>query len=125
MEAPVSTQARVIVVGVLALAGCVLPSTRRIHAEHMAKAQEFKATFDRDVKPGATFSQVLLYLKAHDLHLDSDVPPFEGRGELTVEMFTEKSPLWYCGTGSVGLLLRFRENKLTQAEASSWSFDCP
>src|SRR5262245_17855477 len=99
------------VIALLALMGCVSPSTRHIHAENMAKAAAFKATFDRDVKPGASFDEVVRYLNAHNLHFgglgltnpQDDEPPHGGDGRLNVEMFREKSPNWYCGKGSVGL----------------------
>jgi hypothetical protein len=117
---------------VLAVGGCVSPSTRRIHAENMAKAEAFKQSFDRDVKAGASFEEVLQYLKAHSLHFGpagltapQDDPPSEGVRRLEIEMFREKSPNWYCGNGSVGLEVTFTDKKLTGASASFWSFDCP
>src|SRR5262245_48381180 len=129
----VSVRQRLLLVTcVLALGGCVSPSTRRIHAENMAKAEAFKTMFDRDVRAGASFDEVLKYLKAHDLHFGpfgltnpNDQPPDNGVGLLHVEMFREKSPNWYCGKGSVGLGVSFANNKLTSAVASFWSFDCP
>ncbi|HZT76768.1 MAG TPA: hypothetical protein VFA27_08925 [Vicinamibacterales bacterium] len=94
-----------------AAVACVLPSTRRAHDENMAKAEAFKKVFDRDVRPGASFEEVLTYLTVHNLHFGpvglespNDVPPpIEGTGDLEVQMFREKSPHWYCGNGSVGL----------------------
>ena len=87
---------------ILTLTGCVSPKTRRIHAENMAKADAFKAVLDRDVKNGASFDEVLQYLKAHGLHFGvtglttpQDDPPSEGFQRLEVEMFKEKSPNWY------------------------------
>jgi hypothetical protein len=64
------------------LVGCVSPSARRIHAENVAKAEAFKAVFDRDVRVGASFDEVLAYLQAHNLHfgpasltIPQDEPP--------------------------------------------------
>jgi hypothetical protein len=118
--------------GLLALAACVSPATRRIHAENMAKAEAFKKVFDSDVKAGASFEEVSRYLKAHNLHFGpvgltnpQDNPPRDGYGLLEVEMFREKSPNWYCGKGSVGLGVSFVNNKLTKTDVSFWSFDCP
>lgn len=119
-------------VGLLALTACISPSTRRMHAENMAKAEAFKKVFDRDVRAGASFDEVLVYLKAHNLHFGpfgltnpQDEPPRDGYGLLEVEMFREKSPNWYCGKGSVGLGVSFANNKLTKTDVSFWSFDCP
>jgi hypothetical protein len=55
-------------IATLVLAACGSPSTRRIHDQHVAKAEAFKAMFDRDVRAGASFDEVLAYLKAHNLH---------------------------------------------------------
>ena len=117
---------------VLSLTGCVSATTRRIHAENMAKAEAFKATLDRDVKPGASFSEVLLYIKAHGLHFGvagltspQDDPPPGAFTILNIEMFRGKSPRWYCGQGSVGLEVVFTDKKFTGTSATSWSFDCP
>jgi hypothetical protein len=125
------TSAAFAVIVIVALAGCVSPTTRRIHAENMAKAETFKAMFDRDVKAGASFDQVLQYLKAHNLHfgplaltLPQDEPPAGGSGRLEVEMFREKSLSWACGKASVGLNLSFVNNKLTDTSFGSWSLDC-
>lgn len=117
---------------VLAIGGCVSPSTRRIHAENMAKAEAFKAMFDRDVKAGASFDEVLRFLKADKLHFGplgltnpQDEAPDGGYGLLEVEMFREKSPNWYCGNGSVGLGVHFENDRLISTHASYWSLDCP
>lgn len=117
---------------VVALTGCVSPTTRRIHAENMAKAEAFKAMLDRDVKPGASFEEVLRYIKARGLHFGvagltspQDDPPPEDFKILNIEMFRGKSPRWYCGQGSVGLEVVFTDKKLRGTSATSWSFDCP
>jgi len=115
------------------LMGCVLPSTRKAHSENLARAQAFKQVFDSEVNPGASFDEVLAYLKAHNLHFGwvgltapQDEPPRgDGREEREVEMFREESPNWYCGKGSVGLGIYFVNGKLDRTEAGYWSFDCP
>jgi hypothetical protein len=113
--------------------GCVRASTRRIHDENMAKAQAFKQLFDSEVKLGASFDEVLAYLKAHNLHFGlvgltapQDEPPRgDGPDEREVEMFREESPNWYCGKGSAGLGIYFVNGKLDRTEAGYWSSDCP
>lgn len=114
------------------LVGCVSPSTRRIHAENVAKAEAFEAMFDRDVKAGSSFDEVLAYLHAHKLHfgaasltIPQDEPPGDGHARREVEMFSEKSPNWYCGDGSVGLSISFVDRKLKDTSATFWSMDCP
>jgi len=128
-----STRHRLLyVICVLALSGCAWPATRRVHAENMSKARTFKVAFDQDVKAGASFDEVLRYLKTHNLHFGAagltnpqdDEPPRGGVTRLDVEMFREKSPNWYCGNGSVGLEVWFTDKKLTGTAVTSWSFDC-
>jgi hypothetical protein len=128
MRAPVALAT----IAISALVGCVSPSTRRIHAENVAKAEAFEAMFDRDVRAGASFDEVLAYLQAHKLHfgaasltIPQDEPPGDGYARREVEMFREKSPNWYCGEGSVGLSISFVDNKLKDTAATSWSMDCP
>ena len=111
--------------------GCVLPSTRSAHAQNMAKVTTFKQAFDGDLKPGASFDEVLAYLKVHNLQFgpvgltapQDEPPPREGW--LDVEMFREKSPHWYCGNGSVGLSVHFVNRNLDETAATYWSLDCP
>jgi hypothetical protein len=98
----------------------------------MAKAEAFEKMFDGGVRAGASFDEVLRYLKAHNLHFGADglknpqdEPPTDGYSELEVEMFREKSPNWYCGQGSVGLAVTFVNNRLTSTWVSYWSMDCP
>jgi hypothetical protein len=128
MRAPVAFAA----IAMSVLVGCVSPSTRRIHAENVAKAEAFKAVFDRDVRVGASFDEVLAYLQAHNLHFGPESltspqnePPGDGYARREVQMFREKSPNWYCGSGSVGLSISFVDNKLKDTSATFWSMDCP
>ena len=131
-EAGVRMLARAVIVGAFVLAGCIAsPSTRRIHAKNISNASAFKATFDRDIRPGASFDEVLRYVKTHNLHFGplglttpQDEPPPGGNGELEIEMFRGKSPDGYCGQESVGLEVFFTDNKLTGTRAGSWSLDC-
>ncbi len=99
----------------------------------MVKVEAFKQAFDGEVTAGASFDEVLVYLKAHNLHFGSvgltapqDEPPrLDGTGRLWVDMFREESPNWYCGKGSVGLGIYFANRKLDRTEAAYWSSDCP
>ena len=112
--------------------GCVSSATLRTHDDNMAKAEAFRQAMLRDLPSGAPFDDVLGYLHAHNLHFGlvglsdpQDQPPRDGRGDLYVEMFREKSPQWYCGSGSVGLTLFFVDGRLNQTRATYWSSDCP
>ena len=109
---------------VLVLIACALPSTRRIHAENMRKAETFKVEFDRANPVGTYVDDVNHWLQSRDLHLTSSMNEFGG-GDVLLELFTENSPLWYCGKGFVGLEIRFESRKVVQTRTSSGSFDCP
>jgi hypothetical protein len=106
---------------VAGLTSCVTPSTRRIHAENMTKAEEFKRKFERDIPRGTPFEDVATYLKGQGLQHGLTARPENHY----VELLREKSPDWFCGEGSVGLVVHFRDNKLDRAETTFWSFDCP
>ena len=112
----------------LEIVGCVRPSTRRAHEQHMAQAEAYKADFDRQVPRGTTLLAVKEFLQTQDRHILNEVPDWgtgEATGEGLLELFQEKSIRWYCGVGSVGLSIGFVQNKLTSTHVSSWSSDCP
>lgn len=112
----------------LVIAGCVRPSTRRAHEQHMVQAEAYKAEFDRRVSHGTSLLAVKEFLQTQDRHILNEVPDWgtgEATGEGLLELFQEKSISWYCGQGSVGLSLGFVQNKLTSTHVSSWSSDCP
>jgi hypothetical protein len=108
----------------LIFTGCVLPSTRRVHAENMAKAEAFKREFDKHLPAGASRAEVDEYLAAHQLKIGNLLGP-DGTGDGLLELFTEKSISWYCGQGIVGLHIHFTANRLDNASTGSWSWDCP
>jgi hypothetical protein len=112
----------------LVIVGCVLPSTRRAHEQHMVQAAAYKTEFDRRVPSGTSLPAVREFLQAQDRHILNELPDW-GTGEATgqglVELFQGKSIRWYCGQESVGLSLSFVQNKLVSTSVSSWSFDCP
>jgi hypothetical protein len=105
-------------------AGCVSPETHRIHARHMVEGERYKLTFDRRFPIGTSLKAVEQYLREQGLVVRESMSAEHG-GQLLVEVFTEESPSWYCGTGSVGLVVGFSSGQLISTTVSSWSFDCP
>jgi len=107
----------------LLLDGCVRASVRRIHAENMSKAEDFRRDFEKQLPPGTPLADVDAYLRSRKL--DRSLLGMDGTGEITVELFREEWPSWYCGKGSVGLIVRFTSNRLVGVKAGGWSNDCP
>jgi hypothetical protein len=108
----------------LVVVGCVPPSTRRAHEQHMVQAAAYKTEFDKQVPPGTSLPDVEKFLQAQDRHILNKLPDW-GTGEGLLELFQGRSIRWYCGQESVGLSLSFVQNKLVSTTVSSWSFDCP
>jgi hypothetical protein len=105
-----------------------LSNRRLVHAQNMAKAEQFKHEFDATVPKGTTLAAVEDYLKTQGVNVQQSLGLRDGRTfvqELMIEVVTERSINWYCGTASVGLVARFDSNRLVSSSVSSWSFDCP
>ena len=115
-------------VSCLVVLGCVLPSTRRAHEQHMVQAAAYKTEFDKQVPPGTSLPEVKKFLQAQDRRILNELPDWgtgQATGEGLLELFQGKSVRWYCGQESVGLSLSFVQNKLVSTSVTSWSFDCP
>ena len=93
----------------------------------MAKAEEFKRQFDRDIPVGTTLDAVEQYLRTKAVKVQ---PSYEtGQGKmiiraLRIEVVEGLSPFFGCGRYSVGVLAEFDQDRLGSSEASWWSFDC-
>jgi hypothetical protein len=44
--------------------------------------------------------------------------------ELWIEVSSERSVHWYCGTAPVGIVAEFADERLESNYASWWSLDC-
>jgi hypothetical protein len=106
------------------LTACVRPSTRRIHAQNMAKAEDFKRDFDQHVPAGSSRATVDEYLALHHLKIGWWLGE-SGTGEVFVEVFREEWPAWFCGKGSVGMYVEFSGNRVAKTKAGGWSTSCP
>lgn len=117
-------------VGVLALAlgvGCDAANRRRIHAENMAKAEQFKREFDAHVSKGAALSTVEDFLRTTPVKVQRSMGTVGGRDtvdKLMIEVAGERSVHWYCGRSSVGLIAEFADERITSNYVSWRSFDC-
>jgi hypothetical protein len=106
------------------LSACVRPSTRRIHAQNMAKAEAFKPEFDKHVPSGTPRAHVEAYVRSRGLG-PGNILGEDGTGDVLYELYHEESISWYCGKGSVGLQVHFTANRVDRTSTAAWSFDCP
>ena len=63
----------------LLIVGCVLPSTRRAHEQHMVQAAAYKTEFDRLVPRGTSLPDVKEFLKAQDRRIVNELPDWGNR----------------------------------------------
>lgn len=96
----------------------------RVHDENLAKAERFNQEFSRYFSRGAPWSAVDEYLRSHSV---LDVLP-QSRGDKTeywITLTRERSVVFGCGEGSVGLVMLFgADHRLESVRVSSWSMDC-
>ena len=100
---------------------------QRIHAENMAKAELFKREFDAHLPAGTSLPAVEEYLRGKAVEATRSMGYRDGRDfvkELMIEVASERSVHWYCGSDSVGLTAEFSEQQLTGSHVTWWSFDC-
>ena len=118
---------------IVSLAACDRTARERIHAEHLAKAAEFKRQFDDQLPQGSPLAAVDDYLQDKPVTVvrSLDFLPQSGGGHrrvigrLMIETAKEKSLIFGCGSASVGVVAQFtNEERLEKSEVTSWSFDC-
>jgi len=95
----------------------------------MVQAEAFKREFDQHVDVGASRSAVDDYLSGKRIkvsRLNFMVGSPYG-GQYQIETAEEYIPgWWYCGPGSVGVVVKFTaDQRMDTAEVSYWSFNCP
>lgn len=109
--------------------GCDSANRNRIHKENIAKAELFKRDFDMYVPTGAPLQKADDYLRQTPFKVLRSLGLHDGREfvkELLIEVASGRSPQWYCGHESVGVIAQFNEQqRLTLAYVSSWNFNCP
>ena len=101
---------------------------RLIHAENLAKAEQFKREFDAHVAEGTALPAVEEYLRTKPVKVERSMGFRDGQDfvrELMIEVAGERSVNWYCGMASVGLIAQFDSEKLGSNHVESWSFNCP
>jgi hypothetical protein len=96
----------------------------RVHEENLAKAERFNQEFSQYLSLGAPWSAVDEYLRSHSV---LEVLP-QSRGDKTeywITLTRERSVVFGCGEGSVGLVMLFgSDRRLEGVRVSSWSMDC-
>ena len=115
------------VIGFALFAHYDMQEARRIHAENLLKAEEFKREFDRDVKLGTRLEAVEEYLRTKPVQTQRSFTSNDGRttvDALRIQVVNERSPVWGCGRYSVGIIAKITKDRLESARVSEWSFDC-
>jgi hypothetical protein len=116
------------IVGVLAVAAIGLAVdhqlVQRTHDRNMLTAEQFKREFDQQVPVGASLKAVEDYLSSKPVRAQPDISSDNFVRELIIEVVSERSPIWGCGRGSVGIIAKFTEERLQRTELADWSFDC-
>jgi hypothetical protein len=94
----------------------------RAVAANTAKAETLKGAIDRRFLPGALESHVVEALK-------SEYPghvtwPASNWTEYGLPVGDEPSDVWYCGSWTRGVKLRFESGRLVSTVVERWSNDC-
>jgi hypothetical protein len=116
----------ILAVVVAAIGAAWLYNTKlhRVHAENVANAERFNQEFGQHFSRGAPWAAVDEYLRSHSV---LDVLP-QSRGDKTeywITLARERSVVFGCGEGSVGLVILFAaDHRLESVRVSSWSMDC-
>ena len=98
------------------------PARLRAVAANTAKAETLKGAIDRRFLPGALESDVVAALK-------SEYPghvtwPASNWTEYGLPVGDESSDVWYCGSWTRGVKLRFESGRLVSTVVERWSNDC-
>ncbi len=95
---------------------------RQAVAENTAKTEKMKIAIDQRFAPGALESDVVPVLKR-------DYPGYAAWAGATASEYSlpvgdEPSDVWYCGSWTRGVKLRFEAGRLVSTSVERWSFDC-
>jgi hypothetical protein len=97
-------------------------SWSRVVSMNVAKADQLKSLLDQRFVTGSLESEVVPAL-------EREFPgyvrwPATDWTEYGVPVATEPSEVWYCGSWTRGVKLRFESGRLVRTTADRWSFDC-
>ena len=91
-------------------------------AENTTKAEKLKIAIDRRLAPGALESDVVPVLKRH--YPGYTEWPGANATEYGLPVGDEPSDVWYCGSWTRGVKLRFESGRLVSTSVERWSLDC-
>ena len=102
---------------------------RYVHERNVAKIEEIRKEFDKQVQHGSTLSAVEQYLRTTPYAVSPVYKFADGREyvrTLRVSVAEEPSEVWFCGKWWVGLELDFTPAELLQSSSvRSWTNNCP
>jgi hypothetical protein len=94
----------------------------RAVAENAARAERLKVAIDRRFPPGTSEASVVPALKRdYPGHV---VWPGAKATEYVVPVGDEPSDVWYCGSWTRGVKLRFESRRLVSTAVERWSTNC-
>jgi len=99
-------------------------NAKGVHEQNLFKAAAFEREFDGRIQTGATRTTVEEYLERTGLKWYSSLSEFGNVKTISIEVMKGKSPEWYCGNESVGVIAHFCDDKLKETEVAAWSLDC-
>jgi hypothetical protein len=107
----------------LVLVGLTTRNARlRAVAENTAKAEELKLLLDQRFPAGTLESDFVPVLKRE--YPNYVAWPATGSAEYGLPVGDEPSDVWYCGSWSRGVTLRFESGRLVSTSVTRWSADC-
>jgi hypothetical protein len=95
---------------------------RQAVAENTARAEKLTIAIDQRFRPGALESDVVSALKRD--YPGYVVSPSGSATEYGLAVGQEPSDVWYCGSWTRGVKLRFESGRLVSTSIERWSVDC-
>lgn len=91
-------------------------------AENTAKAETLKVVLDRRFPAGTLESDLVPILREE--YPNHVMSPATGSTEYGLPVGDEPSDVWYCGSWTRGVRLRFEAGRLASIRVERWSVDC-
>jgi hypothetical protein len=122
------TLAAIVVLAAIWLTGRVVSRYRdeRLRREIESKAEALKVEIEQRFPIGTPRSMVVAFLRVRPGTISVNGVDNTHQAESDwLSIGQESSRVWYCGPWEVGVLVKFREDRLVNVEATTWGFNCP
>ena len=95
---------------------------RQAVAQNTVRAEKLKSVIDQRLPPGTLESDAVSALKRD--YPGYVVWPGANAIEYALPVGDEPSDVWYCGSWTRGVKLRFESGRLVSTSVERWSLDC-